>query len=69
MLILGLAVWVIWAWTEGSGLVGMIHMILPESAEVSVLTESSASDVVASLLAQEKEGVLNSPAPFSPAAW
>lgn len=46
----------------------MIHMILPESAEVSVLTESSASDVVASLLAQEKEGVLNSPAPFSPAA-
>lgn len=69
MLILGSVVWVIWAWTEGSGLVGMIHIILLESAEVSVLTESSAADDVPSLLAEEKEGALNSPAPFSLAAW
>lgn len=43
----------------------MIHIILLESAEVSVLTESSASDVVPSLLAREKEGALNSLAAFS----
>ena len=36
---------------EGSGLAGMIHIILRESAEVNVLTESPASDVVPSLLA------------------
>lgn len=41
--------------------VGMIHIILRESVEIGVLTESSASDVVSSLLAQEKEGALNSP--------
>lgn len=46
----------------------MIHIILLESAEVSVSTESSASDVVPSLLAQEKEGALSSLAAFSPAA-
>lgn len=42
--------------------VGMIHIILRESVEIGVLTESSASDVVSSPLAQEKEGALNSPA-------
>lgn len=41
--------------------VGMIHIILRESVEIGVLTESSASDVVSSLLAQEKERSLKQP--------
>lgn len=65
VLFLGFMVWVIGVWTEGSGLVGTIHIILLESAEVSFLTESyQLLMLFLFFLPKTRKGALNSPAFF-----